>query len=95
MSTNKDGSEDNSGPMYFYDAIEIVEVSYPPASLQSIAEEIAFARAVGPIAAQLRAHPNGGFEMMIPIGFGHKMRVELEFDRLGQLQPVMGEIIRG
>jgi hypothetical protein len=95
MPNQKKGSEGSSGLTYFYDVIKIVEISYPSASMQSIAEEIAFARAVGPIVAQLKPCSNGVFEMMIPIGFGHKMRVELEFDRIGRLQPVMGEIIRG
>lgn len=79
---------------YFDDFIRKIEKECPPTSWYMVIEEIEFAREAGPIRAQLRRNPSGAYELLVPIGFGHRASIELEYDRSGKLQPVMGGIIK-
>jgi hypothetical protein len=90
------GNDGSSDPdvTYFKEFIDRIEREYPYASWLLIMEEIQFARAVGPIEAQLLPSQEGVYELIIPIGFGHKALIELEWDRSGMLWPVMGGIIK-
>jgi hypothetical protein len=78
------------GLTYYYDFIDILIATYPYASFAAVDEDVAFARFAGPIAAGLRLNSDGAYEMVVPIGFGHKAIIELEFDQKGRLQPIMG-----
>ena len=79
---------------YFYDFIRILERDYAFASVAGIAEEIDYARAVGWAIAGLEKRPGGIYVMRTPIGYGDFAFIELEFDKRGVLQPVMGGFIK-
>ncbi len=91
MHDGHQGGGSRASLTYFYDFVELIKRDYPPTSLFAIAEEIAFAREVGPALAGLK-RTNGIFEMTVPIGYGHFAIIELEFDAKARLQPVMGGI---
>ena len=79
---------------YYYDFIRLLEQNYAYASVESIEDDIKFARAVGPAIARLAVRDNGVFIMKSPIGRGDFAIIELEFDRDGVLQPVLGGILK-
>ena len=78
----------------FYDFTSKLEEQYAWASVASVAEEIDFARTVGPALAGLERRDDGVYLLVAPIGRGDFALVELEFDRDGLLQPVMGGFLR-
>ncbi len=91
--------ENRAGPStapltYFYDFIELLEKEYPYASFASVVDVIAFVQVVGPIAAGLRRSEGGFYQMLTPIGYGHKALIEFEPDSRGIQQPVMGGFIK-
>ena len=95
MVASNDGSHPPvQGLTYYYDFIRLLEQEYAFASVESVAEEIKFARAVGPALAGLTKRDDGVFIIKAPIGRGHFALVELEFDSGGVLQPVMGGFLR-
>ena len=95
MSYNNEGPQRPiEGLTYFYNFIQLLENEYAFASVDSIAEEIDFARTVGPALAGLKRRDDGIYILRAPIGRGDFAIVELEFDREGVLQPVMGGIQR-
>jgi hypothetical protein len=79
---------------YFYDFITILKSRYPYASYAAIAEEIEFVRSVGLTVSGLQPSEEGLYTMIVPIGFGHRAFIELELDRNGIIQPVMGGFIK-
>lgn len=94
MSNSNEGKNPIDGLTYFYEFIRQLEKQYAWASVASVAEEIAFARTVGPSLAGLEQNDDGVYLLKAPIGRGHYAIVELEFDREGVLQPVMGGFMR-
>lgn len=78
------------GLTYFKDFFAVLEEQYPHASYALVLEEIDFARTVGPIVSGLALIRGGTYELTVPVGFGHIAVIELEFDRSGTLEPVMG-----
>ncbi|MCB2062855.1 MAG: hypothetical protein KDE25_05245 [Novosphingobium sp.] len=85
----------SSAPLaYFYDFIEQLETEYPYASFASVVDDIAFVQAVGPIIAGLRLSEDGFYQMLTPIGYGHKALIEFEPDFHGIQQPVLGGFIK-
>ena len=93
------GSDDYRGRSpsqltYYSDFLRILERQYAFASVAAVAEEIEFARTVGPALAGLINRGDGVFVARIPIGRGDFALVEMELDKRGMLQPVMGSIER-
>ncbi len=82
------------GLTYFYDFLAKLEQQYAWGSVASVAEEIDFVRLVGPANSGLVQREDGVWLLRAPIGRGHFALVELEIDRNGVLQPVMGGFLR-
>jgi hypothetical protein len=53
-NSRNEPNPETRGLTYFYDFIQLLEKEYAFASVDSIAEEIKFARAVGPVIAGLK-----------------------------------------
>lgn len=93
---NNNGRPESHEPevTYFYEFIRLLEEQYAWASVELISEELDYAREFGPAIAGLKRRKDGVFEMIVPIGRGDFAMIELEYDRNGVLQPVMGGFLR-
>jgi hypothetical protein len=76
--------------MYFYDFIEHIRKSYPYASWLELNEEIQFVRRAGPDLGKAKEVGEGVYQIRVRIGGGKVAIVELERDRTGKLEPVLG-----
>ena len=94
MAQRKETGSSDPEVTYFYDFVRILEEEYAFASVAGISEDIDYARAVGWAIAGLEKRPGGVFVMKTPIGYGDFAYIELEFDRNGVLQPVMGGFLK-
>lgn len=86
-------TSDEPNLTYYFDFLRKIKSEYPPASWYAILEDIRLAQDAGPTLSGLKLNEAGFYEMLVPIGWGHKALIELEFDRSGVLQPVMGGVI--
>jgi hypothetical protein len=81
------------GPMYVYDLLDYLEQRNATSHGAALAL-IEAVRRYGPAVAGAVKISEGVFEARVHIGYGFDVVIELERDRLGFLQPVLGEVIK-
>lgn len=81
------------GPMYFYDLLDYLETRNAT-SHDAVLAHIELTRVYGLAVAGAVEIAKGIYEIRVHIGYGLVAVLELERDRNGRLQPVLGEVVK-
>lgn len=81
------------GPTYFYDLLDYLE-KRNATSRDAVLAHIELTRVYGPAVAGAIKVAEGIYEIRVHIGYGLVAVIELERDRNGKLQPVLGEVVK-